>query len=72
MNSSSEWQQAALAAATKADAFSSKQVAEIMAYEQIPLKEMEDWCEQLREDQPCMFRGRIVYGIPYIPPEERK
>lgn len=72
MNASSEWHQAALAAAKKADAFSLKQVVEIMAYEEVPQGEMDEWCEQCRYDQPCLFKVQIVGRVISLPREGRK
>jgi hypothetical protein len=54
-----DWEKAVIAAAQRADAFNPTQIVEILQEDQPPLDQLDDVCDQLRWDYPCLFKSQV-------------
>lgn len=58
----SSWEEAALAAAKRAEAFNLTQVVQLLrddSMDSVPEDQLDDVCGQYRLDYPCLFKGNI-------------
>lgn len=54
-----KWYDEACKAAKRADAFNVEEVVHLMELDEVRIEDMDEWCEQAREDLPCQFLARI-------------
>lgn len=59
----SEWIIAATKAAQDAKAYNIAQVLITMKSDKVPIKEMDEWCNQAREDFPCLFIANVIGSL---------
>jgi len=57
------WLVAAEQAAKRADAYRVPQVVNMMKNYKVQIEEMDEWCDQGREDYPCLFMNHVVEGL---------
>ncbi len=54
-----EWEAAAKAAIKRADGYGFEPFL-LMKTDKVPIKEMDEWCNQAREDYPCIFHTNVI------------
>lgn len=57
------WIVAADKAAKKFKAYNIQYILTLMQEANVPIDEMEEWCEQARKDWPCLFFADVFEGI---------
>lgn len=55
-----KWYDEARKAAIRADAVCVKSVISLMESDEVRIEDMDEWCNQAREDCPCLFRARVM------------
>lgn len=58
-----EWESAATKAIQDAKAFNIRHILGLMEIEKIAIEDMDEWCEQAREDYLCLFQSNVIGSL---------